>query len=506
MSLSSLKFLLYLQLLNLALCINRVTYDYVSDAYQTANMGSSKGGDKTPIYCSDGWVTGFKVFYDCDWYGLIYFEIYCSDWNGVSTTNTRIPNQSGFAGSWTSFLSCSSSNYVVGYKTCGCCCDHYNDLSLNDLNIYCSDGQELRVNANCGDTDNKGWASQKNCQAGTAMCGFRYQYDDHDSSIVADNTALNQLGLKCCRICDKKSTVFQSGTNCNFCHLDCTMCTGAANNQCTKCADSDTLSSGRCNSPSNIITVSEEFTGSTTTAFQSDFTSGGWSATSGFSFYTCADSINTWYMLGRISGTKTITKTLTSMIPHYKARIKVRYYKMDGWGGQSCKISIDGSALSISGLTNWQANDDSFYYGNICSGSGSENTVYISQDFTHKAASMTILFSSTLASGDTSIYWGISHVRLSVFRCHPTCRLCSGGEAINQCTACYTHATLQSDNTCICDNLYYPVTTSPCSTAICTVCTPCPTGCYKCTGPGPNQCSACITDYYLYNSDVNFFI
>lgn len=481
--------------------------DYVIEAYQKANMDDSQGNWKTEIYCSSGWATAFHVYMDCTSYGLIGLKLYCSDWNGNSVADVYNTYSSNYDKvSWTPYAKCSSSNYIIGYKTCGCCCKHWFDnMSLNNLKMYCSNGQELGLSRDCGDTDAYGWnTNAKYCPATTALCGMRLKFDDWQS-LPHDNTALNEIALRCCRICNQKSSVYPSGVNCLFCSLSCGTCEGSGSNQCTQCADSDSLISGSCVSPNNFYVISQEFTGTTLASFQTEFSGGGWSATSGFTFYDCSGSNNNWYMLGTFTGTSSTTKTLTNMIPHYKARIKVRFYKIDSWAGQSCKITVDGTTFSINALTNWQASDDSFYYGNICSGSDSENTVFVSQEFTHKTNSMSIVFSSTLTAANTNAFWGISHLEVSIFRCHETCKLCTG-DGSDKCTACYDHATLASGS-CTCDNMYYPVTVSQysCTSAICTVCTPCPTGCYICSGPGPNQCTACLTDYYLYNNDVIYF-
>ena len=85
--------------------------------------------------------------------------------------------------------------------------------------------------------------------------------------------------------------------------------------------------------------------------------------------------------------------------------------------------------------------------------------------------------------------------------CHTSCYTCTGSLDTN-CIDCYSHASKGVDGKCTCDLTYYLVVVNLCSTPqACTTCTSCSTGCEICSGNGATDCSSCITNYYLYNSN-----
>ena len=471
--------------------------DYYSVGHMIPNMAAFQGGWTEYYNCSSGWATSYMVFYDCDWYGLQIIRLYCSDWkgNGVSMIDYSIDPR--FNGSWTNIKSCSSGGYINSYNAYGCCCPHVNNIALNNIEFYCSTGDTLiALTTSCGDGDAYGWGTYNGtCPVGCAICGFNLRFDNYTE---IDSTALNDVYFSCCRICNPKSSVFSSGIACNACNLDCLTCTTSAAT-CDSCGGADTLTANQCVQDPTSFTVSEEFQIESMIT-NTLYSNGGWSG--GYSSYVCNNALNSWAMIGYY-GTNVQTKTLTNLLPHYKARIKTRFYKINAWvSGESVQISIDNTALSVSQLTSW-LNTDAFYYGDICDGgggSGNEDMFFVDQDFIHSSTSMVISYSGIAGTGK---YWGITHVGVYVYRCDSTCLTCNG-PASNQCLTCYTYATLSSSNTCSCNNLYYATTTTNCVTSPCTVCNSCYTGCLICTDGTSTSCTSCLTNYYLYNNQVIF--
>ena len=85
--------------------------------------------------------------------------------------------------------------------------------------------------------------------------------------------------------------------------------------------------------------------------------------------------------------------------------------------------------------------------------------------------------------------------------CHSTCYKCTGS-LDTDCSQCYSHASKGIDGKCSCDSTYFLVIVNSCSTPqTCTVCTPCSTGCEICSGSATTECSSCVTNYFLYNSN-----
>ena len=456
-----------------------------------------KGGYKTSIYCPDGtWASGFNVRHECDYDGIVYVKFDCVSMEGVVVSSIQ-NNDDGIWGSFSWAFDpydqyCESSHFIVGFRAQGDCCTWSdNDLSMSELIVTCSSGTDIDPTG----CDRGKWLSYQACPTGSAFCGFNYVF--YDYTALYDNVGMENIEVKCCKICSPFSSVFQSGTSCNFCDMSCLTCSGSLTS-CTGCGRSDTLSGQKCLNDPMMMMVSEEFKGTSNTTFYNEFTTKNWTGT--YSFYL----VGTWYMLGKYGYSKYVTKTLNTLVPHYKVRIKVRFYKIDNWNGESCKLSVDGTDQPIPSLANWQGSDKfhKLYYGDINSAIGYENTLFIDAEFTHNVPSMTIKFYSTLTSSNSAAFWGISHFGLYVFRCHPTCKTCSGGSSNTKCLTCYDFAALQN-SLCVCNDTYYAQTTSPCTTTICTICQPCYTGCNHCTGGGATQCTSCYAGYYFYNNQVS---
>lgn len=491
---SVLKLLLFIFLLPFAKSqINNV----VATINSPVNMASTKGSWNGRLFCKDGgWANSFQVYSDCSWFGLEIIRFFCNSMQGnyISSIDYAL-DISYYTGTWSPVKSCSSMGYIIGYKTFGCCCGyHANDLSLNDITFICSTGEMITAGVTCNDGHYNGWSSLTLCPSGTAACGFDYKFDNS----LTDNTALNDFEMICCRVCNSKSAVYYDMTTiCNFCSISCLTCRSDSNT-CESCGASDSLVGSVCIQTTNLFKISEEFTGASST-FSSEFSSGGWSTTI-FLIGTCANSINTWSYLGNY-GDSTISKTVTNLLPHYKIRLKTRFYKIDDWKGESISIKINGVSLPVARLASL-GNDDDFYYGNVCQGTGNENTFFIDEETYHTATTITIQYSAAPTFGQ---YWGFSHVGVYIYRCDSTCFTCSGPNA-NECNSCYAFSRLSNSNTCKCDDGYYPVVTTNCISLPCTVCNLCFVGCLTCISDSATSCLSCKIDNYFYANQVNFIL
>lgn len=475
--------------------------DYVSESYVAANMGTIPGTWQYTIECDpQTWAAGYRAWINSAYLGIVMLQLYCYDWKGnyVSQTSEFITDtRITIYGGWQSTQTCSLLSYYTKHKLFGCCCGHVNDLGLNNMKLTCSDGTEKQAGSDFSDGDKHGWNALSSCPAGTAICGFQAKFESWDDSTFADNTALNDFKMECCRICNPKSSVYPSGSSCLSCDMNCLTCK-TTSTTCDTCGGTDTLSSSTCVPDSKLLKISEEFKSSG--SFATDFSSGGWVGTS-----TSASCGTLGTFLGFFGSATSQTKTVTNLVAHYKARIKGRFYKINSWSTSTgVTISVGGTALTISKLSNW-ANTDSLYYGDQCtggSGSGNEDQTFIDEEFLHTSTSIVITLTSNAAS---NTFWGFSHFGLYIYRCDSTCKTCSNSAA-DKCLSCYPHATQTATGTCVCDNPYYPETTVNCimTTGDCTVCTHCQTGCASCTGGTVTDCLTCETNYYFYLGEVTY--
>ena len=308
-------------------------------------------------------------------------------------------------------------------------------MALNDLHFKCNNGDNL-ISQGC----NKGsWTIFATCPTQTVGCG----YEVNESSDVGwlDDLSLLDLNLFCCPICKTTNGFYLNNDKCVFCDDSCFTCSGPSSNECLSCAETDQFSSSTCTASSNSARKVYDFYADTNmgTALANY-------ATSGNSQILCGD----WNII-KITGNGYLQRSLASLTPHYKARIKARIFKIDNWGGNSIQISIDSNSLLNQLLTNLQDSTDSLFFGNICEGTGIEDIIQIDQEFSH--------FASTLVYKLSGLYtFGVRNLKIIIYKCDYTCKSCSGAAA-NQCNACYDHASLSSGS-CTCDDGYLVATTS----------------------------------------------
>jgi hypothetical protein len=107
-----------------------------------------------------------------------------------------------------------------------------------------------------------------------------------------------------------------------------------------------------------------------------------------------------------------------------------------------------------------------------------EHTEFVTIEFDdNTATSLNIKIYTDLDQVAIDESWAFTQFTMSFVACHPTCKTCSiGNSNSNGCLTCYTSATKQGDNTCVCDANYITITSNPCTTSPCTTCLLCTTG------------------------------
>ena len=465
------------------ICLTRLILQARYYTQLALNIGYSESGTTKVAVCPDGkWMGGFYLKNDCNGYGTMNVIITCLDINFENKVEAMISPFSKFSGGTaTALVSCNSGSFVNSYKKRGYCCGFWtNDQALNDLYFKCTHGDEL-ISGGC----NAGsWTSYATCPAQTAACG--YEVSEGSDVGMDDDLSLLDITLYCCPIC-KVSYGFYLNTNkCVFCDDNCFTCSGISSTDCTSCGGTDVLSASSCTVSSNSARkVYDFYVDANMGTDLSNYVLSGNSQT------TCGD----WKII-RLTGNGYLQRTLTGLTPHYKARIKVRIFKIDTWGGSSIQITVDSNSLPNQLLTTLQDSDDQLFFGNICEGANNEDIIQIDQDFSH--------FSSTLVYKISGAYtFGVRNLKILIYKCDYTCKSCSEAAA-TKCTECYDHATLSSGS-CACDDGYLVATTTPCDLAVCSVCNSCWLGCKKCTGLTATECTSCLANYFLDGIQVIFF-
>lgn len=188
-----------------------------------------------------------------------------------------------------------------------------------------------------------------------------------------------------------------------------------------------------------------------------------------------------------VSGSSS-TKSFTNLPPFFKVRIWFRFYKIDSWDSEVLRVYESSNLKFTSSPFDIESN---MYTGSQCGGKfDNEKSETIFFEFDEN------LFTTLTIKIDSSLNGGFSHFAISVLQCHATCKTCSSETAF-ACLSCYSHATKKIDNSCLCDETYYAVSIYHCITSICTVCTPCYSGCEICTGGKISDCQRCVTGKYI---------
>ena len=135
-----------------------------------------------------------------------------------------------------------------------------------------------------------------------------------------------------------------------------------------------------------------------------------------------------------------VERQVTGLPPHFSARIKFLFLKIDSWDdGEEFYITVD-NVLRKSEKFFW--NSDTALTGNLCGLSGhNEAERTYSEVIPHTASSLRVRLHTNLNSPGDDESWGFSNFELVVYRCDPTCASCTGAAA-NACTGCNANAAL----------------------------------------------------------------
>ncbi|CAK60849.1 unnamed protein product (macronuclear) [Paramecium tetraurelia] len=131
--------------------------------------------------------------------------------------------------------------------------------------------------------------------------------------------------------------------------------------------------------------------------------------------------------VGLISGNKQLAKKYTSLIPHYKLKLQVQFWKFDFWNNNKFTLEIDGQKCQ-------EAVFNQFEVIPLCGDSnGAEKLLDIRQELTHTSDSLQICMYSDLIAANA--FWGLRGFRLFLAKCDATCLTCSGPNK-NDCQSC----------------------------------------------------------------------
>ena len=355
--------------------------------------------------------------------------------------------------------------------------------------MICSSGEMLNTGGGCNDGD---WTTAVSCPGSTAICGYHFNFQLYTNS--GDNTAVNDIKFHCCKVCKYTAGMYRStlANLCYICDKNCLTCYGTST-KCTSCAGSDTLTSGKCVNLNNFIEYSM-FNDSAT--FVNDIKTNIWKKNNA-NINPAIVLCGIYMTLGFFGQNDYLTGTYTSLYPHYRGRLKLRIYKIDLWNSEIVTVSVDGNALKLPQLQ--FTSNDNLFFGNLCNNLNyQEDTAYVDIEFPHYDTTMTIQITSNIAN--SLAFWSAAHITYGIYLCDSACLTCSGPLNTN-CLTCYSNGYLLANGTCGCNDGYLSNIVTIINTYTQTYCAPCSTGCKTCTGNLTNQCTSCLSSYYLYNSN-----
>lgn len=124
----------------------------------------------------------------------------------------------------------------------------------------------------------------------------------------------------------------------------------------------------------------------------------------------------------------TITKTYSTAVPHWNARIRATIYKIDSWNNENLFVTVDGYTQKV---YSWNS---SFNGTDICgtpspvidslNPSYSDGAVSLDINVTHNASTLTLGFSTNLNSWVQS--WGLRQIQIDLDYCDRSCQTCDG--------------------------------------------------------------------------------
>lgn len=418
-----------------------------------SEIGYNYGDWQTEVFCPSGtYIIGFQTKMSCSYYGTINTKVFCSNPIGGSISSIlsfddSVTTWDGY-GVWSAQKLCSptSNNFVIGYAFQSDCCGYYDDLAVNDMNFFCANGMVVNTLDGC----NFGtWTSNSYCSVGSAACGFVLQF--YPDAGIVDDLAVTDMKMYCCTICKTDNGFYWSSANkCNFCHRSCKTCQGPLETDCLSCFLSDSLVDGKCIHPemSSYIEIVQALDNNS--FISQNLIEYGWISNVANFVYDC----NEWHIAGRFASGDYLEVNLISLFPHYKARVKFRFFKIDDWNLKNGLLFIDNVQQSIVPIQALSSDQDPLYFGNQCGGAKPEDSIFVDYIFAHVSSSVNIKFTSNLDSDSSVHSWGIRDISFGIFKCDTSCLTCSGPNS-NECTSCYNGMTPTISNKCDCGTNQY---------------------------------------------------
>lgn len=188
-----------------------------------------------------------------------------------------------------------------------------------------------------------------------------------------------------------------------------------------------------------------------------------------------------------------ISKTYSSLVPHFRARVSFFFMKIDDWNGESVKVLIDDSSIPT-GVSFDSTKDTSVM--KICgTQSFTEAIRPVDLVFDHSADTLKLDITSTLTVAASVASWGIFDLSVSIDLCNNAyCASCTG-PTTSDCLSCITGLFLQvspGPSTCetLCPDGFY-------SDATTNTCLACDGVCVTCFGPLDSNCITCPDGEFL---------
>ena len=314
-------------------------------------------------------------------------------------------------------------------------------------------------------------------------------------------------------LCSCGSKQYWNGASCESCDISCAACTGSFSNNCTVCLDNANLQSDNtCTCNQNyfwannqcLIQCSSSFYWNTTLAQCSacDISCVNCSGASNMNCTSChslasLQSDNTCLC---ISNSSLIGNQCTCSDGFYynstysECKVcDIACKTCSGYSNTDC-TSCPGNATLISGNDcscnagyYWTGTECSLCYSACwtCNGNTSNNCTLCWSPMT--------LVNNTCSCGSKKYWNGIS-----CESCNISCAACIGSFS-NNCTMCLDNASLQSDNTCTCDQNYFWANNQcaiQCSSSFywntsLAQCSACDISCLNCSGASNMNCTSC---------------
>ena len=296
---------------------------------------------------------------------------------------------------------------------------------------------------------------------------------------------------------------------CNICDFSCLNCQGAGPTNCTSCNGNDIFNSTSysCSfsSKNNKKPIVKLFNLDQNAVEYPEFTGGGviqdyiainytWDMLT-LNTKTSLDStcFFPFYVVGGyklMDTTCALSKLLNFTMPHYSLSVRFQLFIIGAISGYLqfyVNSNLSQQTISYNG-------NQTYLVGQKCNSYNLYHQ-YVYYNQSHLRNSLNITLGLYTNSESSNTYWGINNFILKLEGCYPTCMNCSG-PLQTQCTACYSSATLSS-NQCICNigfflnSLEIPCTRYPCSS-----CSSCSLTCKTCSLTA-SHCTSCGSNTYL---------